>query len=818
MEEVRHGENKYNHPYVPYKIQVDLMDAIYDTLENNYKVGIFESPTGTGKTLSIICSTMTWLRNYKKINNFTEKKEQADPEESDDEPDWVRMAYKKTIISKSKERIRDYELHLDKLQKEYNENYLDMNEIKSKRFKSNSSAYNDDDYLPRDYEDDSTNDEGSKLKTQINQLLEKMSSKSETIELVNECPTNIYFSSRTHSQLNQFSNQLSLTKFEPSFEGIQERTKYLPLGSRKQLCINKKVRNISKSDANINDACIDLQNLKEGCEFLSKDNNSVITKRFSDLSLTKVHSIEDLGDLGNNLKTCPYYSVRRGIPLTEIISLPYQMIFQDTTRQIMNLDIENSIIIIDEAHNILDVISSLYSVSISFDDITKIMKSLKVYLAKFLKRLKSNSRIMLMKLTKVCQLLANFITKNELLKNTAPGNEIPVEEIFEDSNGDMFNIHKIETFLNKSKIAYKIESYMEKIEDSSGDTSTSSSNPLLFKLIKFLKSLTNPSKEGRFFWDKSKDSTSINYMLLDPSGLFKEIIDKAKCVLLCGGTMEPVSDYMNYLFPTVPQNLVKTFSCGHVIPKENLAVYPVTRYNGQDFEFLFEKRNSTTMINNLGSMVEKICKSVPFGVVVFLPSYKYLEQVFKVWKELNILSNIQRIKRIFQEPTDSSKLELTLKEYTNEINLERGAILFSVVGGKMSEGINFSDNLARAVIMVGLPYPNAFSGEIIAKRQFIESRTLERGGTRQEAQNNSKSFYENICMRAVNQSIGRSIRHANDYSIIYLIDQRYLLPRIQNKLSGWVKERLEAKVYGPEEIIAKTEEFFTSKLVQKMKF
>ena len=42
-------------------------------------------------------------------------------------------------------------------------------------------------------------------------------------------------------------------------------------------------------------------------------------------------------------------------------------------------------------------------------------------------------------------------------------------------------------------------------------------------------------------------------------------------------------------------------------------------------------------------------------------------------------------------------------------------------------------------------------------------------------------------MRAVNQSIGRSIRHINDYSIIYLVDRRFSTPRIQNKLSQWVE-------------------------------
>jgi len=36
-----------------------------------------------------------------------------------------------------------------------------------------------------------------------------------------------------------------------------------------------------------------------------------------------------------------------------------------------------------------------------------------------------------------------------------------------------------------------------------------------------------------------------------------------------------------------------------------------------------------------------------------------------------------------------------------------------VIGGKLSEGINFSDELARAIVVLGLPYPNIKAPEII---------------------------------------------------------------------------------------------------------
>lgn len=50
-----------NFPYEPYTIQKDYMEKVLDCLQNDTH-GVLESPTGTGKTLSLLCSTLAWMQ------------------------------------------------------------------------------------------------------------------------------------------------------------------------------------------------------------------------------------------------------------------------------------------------------------------------------------------------------------------------------------------------------------------------------------------------------------------------------------------------------------------------------------------------------------------------------------------------------------------------------------------------------------------------------------------------------------------------------------------------------------------------------------
>ena len=122
-----------------------------------------------------------------------------------------------------------------------------------------------------------------------------------------------------------------------------------------------------------------------------------------------------------------------------------------------------------------------------------------------------------------------------------------------------------------------------------------------------------------------------------------------------------------------------------------------------------------------------------------------------------------------------------LKDYEGAVQ-RGGAIVLCVVGGKLSEGINFGDDLGRGVMVIGLPYPNRNSPELAEKLLYIEQR--EGGKSAAEA------YYTNLCMKAVNQSIGRVIRHRNDYACVILADERYADDGISNLLPRWIQSSL----------------------------
>ena len=51
---------------------------------------------------------------------------------------------------------------------------------------------------------------------------------------------------------------------------------------------------------------------------------------------------------------------------------------------------------------------------------------------------------------------------------------------------------------------------------------------------------------------------------------------------------------------------------------------------------------------------------------------------------------------------------------------KKGAIIFAVCRGKISEGLDFSDDAARSVIIIGIPYPMTIDPKTILKKHYLD--------------------------------------------------------------------------------------------------
>lgn len=234
----------------------------------------------------------------------------------------------------------------------------------------------------------------------------------------------IYYTSRTHSQLSQFVAELRRPDFPSSLPDDlashddseeppkQEPVKHIPLSSRQKLCINPAVSRLG-SLAAINDRCSELQKpkakAKDKCAALPNPNNLQQTHDFRDEALATLPDIEDLHILGKKHSICPYYASRTAIPTAEVVTLPYPLLLQQNAREALGIKLEGNIVIIDEAHNIMDAVANVHATEIRLSDLRRARQMIGIYFKRFGKKLKGQNRIMVAQVVKVIDGLTEWL-------------------------------------------------------------------------------------------------------------------------------------------------------------------------------------------------------------------------------------------------------------------------------------------------------------------------------------------------------------------------------------------------------------------------
>lgn len=728
----------------------------------------------------------------------------------------------------------------------------------------------------------------------------------------------IIYTTRTHSQLAQVVKELKNTLYGPSVR---------VLGSRQQLCVNKRVRALDPSAQSY--ACRRLTQTR-GCVF--RRGLDAYLSRGAGIH-TQVQDIEDLVAYGESERFCPYFYSRERIGEADILVMPYNYLFDRQARSQLKLTelLQNAVVIFDEAHNIEAFSTSSASFELPAVMLTTCINEVSQAIKALEERQKSMIQVPTFKngsTVKVANLqvfsarliaLEDAISKlptsrdGRLIKtkDTSQGNagnggnggggqdgEIRGDRVF---SGDyIYNLFlqagitpelapvfpemaDIVTMLaleaDEAKGADGLNAGKDINGTSGGGGDEGRSTPLgeFARLVdtiivsgagspehkamlrrNYRLVISQPETQTQKGFSESSVSAgpTLSYCCFNPSMAMLELQSLGvRSFLLTSGTLSPMASMAQELGLSFPHQLENT----HVIDPDQVFVGVVNKGPlGKTLNSSFANRNDLDRVNDLGSAIANFAKTISGGLLVFFPSYPAMTSALQEWTsssstggstsgqtgkyqssqyrgeygstgrggqqrrpgqrigfqsadeqheetypEGSILNRIARCKRILVEPKAASQFPAIMALYRQYVETGQGAIFFGVCRGKASEGFDFSDAAARGVVLAGIPFPALLDAKVVLKQAYLDdiakmkqnnanttTSLSSAGDALVNATLTGAEWYILSGMRAVNQALGRVIRHRRDYGAVLLCDERFGEPRFASLLSKWLRHRL----------------------------
>jgi Fanconi anemia group J protein len=602
------------------------------------------------------------------------------------------------------------------------------------------------------------------------------------MQKVKECPepveeelkqsdrVRIYFGTRTHRQIAQIVKELRSTVYRP---------KMSVLGSRDQYCVHPAVSRSS----NKNEECNNLLE-KDGCRYFDRHKNLIAHSDIKPGHALEVWDIEDLQQLGKKTRGCPYYAARAISKVADIVFCPYQYLIDESTSSSLGLGLKNSIIILDEAHNIEDVCRTACSLEISDAELKYVKEQLEEVAEKF-----KDTEKQMKKLAYLVDCLLSWAGEKSRQNVSSFDNDT---HIFSQSEACEM-LHKagiskqilpelneaISEILNLQQLAESDNAYVfpKAVERSSRD------------ILNLVKNLLDENKKAaddykiaiqKNISDENATMT-ICFWCLNPAVAFKRLTENARSVVLASGTLSPLQGF----FTELGCNFKYVVECNHVVGQDQAWISQLScsprnvRITGTYTECeTFQYQDA------IGQSLLQICSAVGAGVLCFVTSYSLLDKLLDRWYSTDILFKLEQIKKIVVEPRDSKGFDDLIAEYYEHINNGGGALFFGVFRGKISEGIDFADDYARAVVTVGLPFPHLKDIKVKLKREYNDHNKKNKLMSGSE-------WYTVQAYRAYNQALGRCIRHKNDWGAVIMLDSRLGKKNSIDKLPRWVRDRVK---------------------------
>ncbi|KAL0747529.1 hypothetical protein Bca101_029531 [Brassica carinata] len=513
------------------------------------------------------------------------------------------------------------------------------------------------------------------------------------------------------------------------------------------------------------------------------------------LQQNEVHDIEDLVKIGYAVRGCPYFAAWDMYERAQIVFCPYSYIVDQLIRQEKLEDkLNGAIIIFDEAHNMEDIAREAGSIDLGEETLFKLQSELQLL-----------SLAIPMIYQPVCDAIDGLISwigsrKDSLAKRdpqhyfSSWTGDKALREL-EESNITRKGFRKLSNCLIDA-----IERSMKEIRPHLSGIFVSTLQELLVTLGYFFSrdgshSHTLDYELGLQRFIKRGDSSgkwthTLSLWCMNPSVVFKAIVDLSSSIILTSGTLSPMDSFSSEL----GMQFGACLEAPHVVDA-NQQVWAAGIFSGpsnQPLNASYKTNDEYPFQDALGKSLEEICSIVPGGSLVFFPSYKLMEKLCTRWRETGQWSRLRLEKDIFIG--GKNRLIGRNRRAGTRVDSKKGGAFLAVCRGKVSEGLDFSDDNARAVIIVGIPFPNLHDVLVGLKRSYNDtyksSRNLLGGG----------EWYCQQAYRALNQAAGGDV---------FGIDERYRQQRNRVSISKWLRQSI--KLYDNfEESMQDLKSFFPS--------
>ena len=566
------------------------------------------------------------------------------------------------------------------------------------------------------------------------------SSLAATLPFVIEQDFRIIYCVRTNSQQKQVIHELN------QFKKSGNQIKAVAIQGRDALCPQQKHdKEIKKSNwSEKSKICKSLKMQvkmgEAGCPFyrpLLRKNQSLVNEWSSKLLTAQEFAIE-----AEEANLCPYELNKLLLKEAQVVIVPYVYFFEEFIRKYllgwMRTSIDRIITIIDEAHNLPDWARGAASESMTLESINRALNEAKDYGYQL-----ENGRDPVQFLNFI-EASIEKLAEDHILKNEDEG-LLPSHIVSPDSETSTFETEMMS--LGKMTL-YRLK------QDSTE----------LAKMGQMIRqNLLDHSKRPRSYlgsvgdflcrWLDSIESHTIRLVGKNPLRLEKVcldprimtgFLDETAGVVSMSGTISPLDMFRDLVGLRSDSILERRES---VFPKTNKKVVFIDDIN-TSYRML---ASDFDMLNKIKVKIRKIINHFDGNIALFFPSYKLLNLT---------LDDFNVKKPVYREYQGMNQEELmsTVESFKSE----RGAILAGVMGGRLSEGIDYPDTTLEMAIIVGIPYPSPGARQE-ALQHYYDIKFDGRGW---------KFAVESPAVRKLLQAAGRVVRSETDKGLIVIADNR----------------------------------------------